>query len=151
MSKEFDEFAEELQKQIFEEAKEVYGEKGFNRWLEMRYMGIIEEPDGHAVVRGECGDSMEIFLKFDGERVKEARFMTDGCASSVICGSFAAELSIGKTPDEVIEVTAESIIEEIGGLPEEERHCAFLAAETLQEALNDYMIKQVKRDKGNKA
>ncbi|RLB10626.1 MAG: iron-sulfur cluster assembly scaffold protein [Deltaproteobacteria bacterium] len=150
MNKEFDEFAEELQKQIFEEAKKAYGEKGFNRWLEMKYMGVIEEPDGHAHVRGKCGDSIDIFLRFDGEKVEDAKFLTDGCASSAICGSFAAELAIGKTSDEIIEITGERIIEEIGGLPEEERHCAFLAAETLQEALNDYMTKQAKERKGEK-
>jgi nitrogen fixation NifU-like protein len=30
----------------------------------------------------------------------------------------------------------------LGGLPEEDRHCALLAAETLQDALDDYMRKQ---------
>ena len=29
----------------------------------------------------------------------------------------------------------------LGSFPEESRHCAFLAADTLQDALNDYMIK----------
>ena len=145
MGKGFDEFAKELQERIFEEARKIYGEKAFNRWLEMKYMGVIEDADGHARLKGKCGDTIEIFLKFDGERVKKASFMTDGCASSAICGSFAAELAIGKSPDEIIEITGERIIEEIGGLPQEERHCAFLAAETLQEALSDYMTKQARK------
>ena len=143
MNKEFDEFAMELQDQIFEEAKKAYGEKGLKRWLDMKYMGVMKDPDGYARLRGRCGDTMEIFLKFEKDKVREATFMTDGCASSAICGSFAAELAIGKSPDELIEITAESIITEIGELPQEETHCAFLAAETLQEALNDYMIRQV--------
>jgi hypothetical protein len=43
------------------------------------------------------------------------------------------------------EATTRSIIlEKLGRLPEEDRHCAFLAAETLQEALNQYMAKTVK-------
>jgi NifU-like protein involved in Fe-S cluster formation len=33
------------------------------------------------------------------------------------------------------------ILEVVGGLSEEERHCAFLAAEALQEALDDHMRK----------
>jgi len=32
-------------------------------------------------------------------------------------------------------------------MPKGEEHCAFLAAESLQEALNDYMIKQGKKSK----
>ncbi len=145
MEGKFEEFAEQLQDEIFEQAKKLYGEKGFERWMKMKYMGIIENPDGHAKVTGRCGDTIEIFLKFDGERVKEASFITNGCASSAICGSFAVELSIGKSPDEIVEITGERILAEIGTFPEEERHCAFLASETLQEALNDYMIKQTKK------
>jgi nitrogen fixation NifU-like protein len=53
-------------------------------------------------------------------------------------------MAFGKTPDELLDVTGEAILEGLGGLPEEERHCAFLAGETLQEALGDYMIKVVK-------
>lgn len=37
------------------------------------------------------------------------------------------------------------ILEILGGLPEEDRHCAFLAAETLQAALDDYMRKELKK------
>ena len=82
---------------------------------------------------------MEIYLKFEDGRVKQASYFTDGCASSQICGSFAAELSIGKDPDELTEITSESILGEIGGLPDEDRHCAALAAEALQHALMAYM------------
>jgi nitrogen fixation NifU-like protein len=81
---------------------------------------------------------MKIFLKFENEKVKEASFQTDGCGSSMICGSFAAELALGKKPDEVRDVTKETILETIGGLPEEEQHCALLAANTLHRALDSY-------------
>ena len=53
-------------------------------------------------------------------------------------------MTLGKTPDELLEITGEAILEKTGGLPEEESHCAFLAAETVGMALNDYMIKQKK-------
>jgi nitrogen fixation NifU-like protein len=46
----------------------------------------------------------------------------------------------GKNPDQLMEITGEAILETIGRFPEEDRHCAFLAAETLQEALNRYML-----------
>ena len=87
---------------------------------------------------------MEIFLKFDGEQVKEALFQTDGCGSSIACASFAAELAMGKTPDQILEITGESILNELAGLPEDQQHCAFLAAETLEAALHDYMTRHNK-------
>jgi len=138
----FDDFVRDLQNQIHEETREAYGRVAFERWLAPCYMGSMDNPDGYGQVTGSCGDRMEIFLKFEEDKVKEATFRTDGCGSSVVCGSYAAELAFGKTPDEVAEVSGEIILETLGGLPEEDRHCAFLAADTLQEALDDYMQKQ---------
>ncbi|RLB22855.1 MAG: iron-sulfur cluster assembly scaffold protein [Deltaproteobacteria bacterium] len=149
MGNDLDEFVSELQEQIYQETKEAYGEEGFERWLNMRYMGRMPDPDGYARLTGTCGDTMEIFLKFEDGRVKEASFLTDGCGSSAVCGSFAAEMAIGKTPDELLEITGEAILEKLGGLPKEEEHCAYLAGETMQEALNDYMAKQVKQSEGD--
>ena len=88
---------------------------------------------------------MEIFLKFEGKRVKEASFQTDGCGSSQVSGSIAAEMAIGKSPDALLEITGDVIVEELGGLPSDDTHCASLAAETLQEALNNYMVKQTQK------
>ena len=138
----FDEFARTLQQRIYEETREAYGRKAFERWRRPLYVGAMLNPEGYGCVKGICGDTMEIFLRFENDRVKEATFQTDGCGSSTVCGSFAAELAHGGTPDEVAEITGEMILEVLGGLPEEERHCAFLAAETLQVALDDYMRKQ---------
>jgi len=64
-----------------------------------------------------------------------------------VCGSFAAELALGKSPDELVEITGDAILKILGGLPKEDEHCAFLAGETLQEALNEYMIKQRPKDR----
>lgn len=135
----FDNFVNNLQEQIFDEARQAYGEKGFHRWRNPRFNGRMNCPDGYARITGECGDTMEIFLKFENDRVKEASYATDGCASSAICGSFAAELAIGKDPDELTDITGDAVLQEIGRLPESDRHCAGLAAATLQEALSNYM------------
>jgi nitrogen fixation NifU-like protein len=141
-----DKFVRELQEQIFEETKEAYGETAFHRWLDPLHMGLIKEPDGYACLTGVCGDTMQIFLRFENNRVKEASFQTDGCGSSIVCGSFAAEMSLGKDPDELLEVTSEAILKKLEKLPKEDEHCASLAAETLQEAVNDYMIKHATRN-----
>jgi nitrogen fixation NifU-like protein len=137
-----DDFVNNLQEQIFDEAKEAYGEKGFQRWRHPRYQGKMPDADAHARVTGQCGDSMEIYLKFENGRVKEASYFTDGCASSAICGSFAAELTLGKDPDALADITGETVLKEIGRMPQAERHCAGLAASAVQEALNHYMKPQ---------
>jgi nitrogen fixation NifU-like protein len=142
MGKDLDDFVKGLQDQIFEETRAAYGDVAFQRWLKPLYMGSMDNPDGYGRITGSCGDTMQIFLKFENDKVKEASFKTDGCGSSTVCGSFAVELALGKSPDEIFDITGESILKKLGSLPEEDRHCAFLSADALQEALNEYMIKQ---------
>lgn len=145
--KDFDKFTKNLQNQIYEETRESYGDVAFKRWLNPLFMGPMDNPDGYGCINGSCGDTMQIYLRFKGDKVKDASFETDGCGSSTLCGSFAAELAFGKTPDEIIDITGETIINILGGLPEEESHCAFLAAETLQEALDHYMKRKNQTDR----
>jgi nitrogen fixation NifU-like protein len=141
MGSELDDFANGLQNQILEETRAEFGDVAFERWQNPLYAGAMDNPDGYGRVTGSCGDTMQIFLKFEKNKVKEAIFLTDGCGSSMVCGSFAAELALGKTPDELIEISGETILKILGSFPEENQHCAFLAADTLQAALHDYMIK----------
>ena len=141
MGNELNDFVNELQNQILEETRAEFGDVAFERWQNPLYAGTMDNPDGYGRVTGSCGDTMQIFLKFEKDKVKAARFLTDGCGPSMVCGSFAAELALGKTPDELMEISGETILKILGSFPEENRHCAFLAAETLQDALSDYMMK----------
>jgi len=145
MPENFNKFVDQLQHDIFEEAKKDFGEKVYNRWREPLYMGTIKDCDSRAKLKGRCGDSIEIFLKFNNDRVTHASFQTDGCASSVVCGSYVSEMAIGKDPDELMKINSECVLEALGGLPEDNEHCAHLAAESLHEALNNYMIKTQKK------
>jgi nitrogen fixation NifU-like protein len=147
MSNDLDDFVQDLQGQIYEETRAAYGDVAFERWLNPLYMGTIDNPDGYGCLTGSCGDTIQVFLKFENDQVQEASFLTDGCGASAVCGSFAAELALGKSPDELVEITGDAILKILGGLPKEDEHCAFLAGETLQEALNEYMIKQKPKDR----
>lgn len=145
MKDKFIAFVEQLQEQIFDETRDAFGEVGFQRWRNPLYRGPLADADAHARVKGSCGDSMEIFLKFENDRVCDAAYLTDGCGSSTVCGSFAAEMTIGKTPDELTEITGDAILDKLGRFPEADRHCAFLAADTVQEALRRYMMARRER------
>ncbi len=144
MNDSLDEFAEKLQEEIFEETRKHFGDTVFQHWVSPKFMGALEDANGVARITGKCGDTMEFYLKISGERVEKAYFWTDGCGSSTACGSITAELAHGKTIDEIIEIDGETILKKIGGLPPEEQHCAYLAAEALQQALHDYLSKKTK-------
>ena len=117
MNNRIDDFISGLQERIFEETRTAYGEVGFQRWRKPLYRGAMEDADGYGRLTGTCGDTMQIFLKLEKDRVKAATFLTDGCGSSAVCGSLAAELSLGKTPDELADFSGEKILEFWGFSP----------------------------------
>jgi nitrogen fixation protein NifU and related proteins len=99
----------------------------------------VQAPDGKACITGSCGDTMEISLKFRDERVTETASWTNGCAYSLNCICAVADLAKGKTPDEILEIDPELVQKSVGGLPQEQMHCARLSVETLHAALDNYM------------
>ena len=135
----------EIRELLIRHAKEAYGEAVFERMTHPRYMGIIIDADAFGQVKGSCGDTVVIYLKFEDGRVKNAAFQTNGCGATIACGSYAAELARGKAPEDILDITGDSILGYCGGLPEENEHCATLAASALHEAVNRYMSKQVSK------
>ena len=101
-------------------------------------LGTMDAPDATACLRGSCGDAMQISLRFKDGRVVDAKYWTDGCRFSNDCGAAAARLALDRTPEEIADIDYRAITAEVGGLPEEDLHCATLAAGTLQESLRIY-------------
>jgi len=141
--KDVDKFAQELQKQIMEQIRKRYSETVIDHWQNPRNFRKIENPDGHAKVKGPCGDTMEMYLKTDKENISECGFQTDGCGTTIVCGSVATELVLNKSFIQALgSVSADEILKTLGGLPQSDVHCAQLAAETLRRALADYLYQK---------
>jgi NifU-like protein involved in Fe-S cluster formation len=139
MPDKLDDIVAELQARIDDDTLERYGPVGYDRWKHMKFAGAVDNANGCGRVRGACGDTMQMFLRFANGVVAEAGYVTDGCGSSQVCGSFAAELAIGKSAEELADFQGQAILDLLGGLPEEDQHCAHLAAETVKEAAGDYL------------
>ncbi|MBU1205957.1 MAG: iron-sulfur cluster assembly scaffold protein [Proteobacteria bacterium] len=135
MASELDKIAEELQKEAWAGYTEVVIDHAQNP----RNVGSIQNADGVAMITGPCGDTMEIWLGVREDVIKEARFWTDGCGTSIASGSMVTELAKGKTIREAMRITQKDVLDALGGLPEESQHCALLAADTLREAVKDYL------------
>lgn len=133
-------FARKLQSQILAQIKKKYSETVIDHWQNPRNMRKIEKPDSHAQEKGKCGDTMEMFLKEKNSKISECTFQTDGCGTTIVCGSVATELAKNKTLTQALAlVNAERILRVLGGLPETDIHCAFLASKTLRRALADLL------------
>ena len=103
-----------------------------------RNLGNTPNADGFSQEVGEEGDSMAIWVNVKDNRIDRATFWTDGCGTSIACGSMVTVMAISRTVEEALKITPEDILDELGGLPEDHVHCAVLAAHTLNQALKDY-------------
>jgi nitrogen fixation NifU-like protein len=133
---EFDGLIEELERQIGEQERSLYSLQVIEHAHNPRNFKRMERTKAFAVVRGWCGDTMEIYLSPDENGcIKEATFMTDGCGPTVACGSMLISMVAGKPLEQALQVTARDVIDALDGLPEESGHCAELAVNTLRAAI----------------
>jgi len=132
----FDQMVEELQRQIVEQERAVYSARVIEEAYHPRNLGRMTEPDAYGRVRGWCGDTMEIYLRLNGEWIEEATFMTDGCGPSIACGSMLTVMVRGVSLEKAGGIKPEDLIAALDGLPEESVHCAELAVITLRQAID---------------
>lgn len=121
------------------DARKHYSEIVVNHAINQRNLGTMDGADGWARITGPCGDTLEMWLKIRSDIITESTFMTDGCATTIAAGSMVTELARGKSVKDALGIGQPEVLNALGGLPEESRHCALLAANTLEEAIKDYL------------
>lgn len=135
---ELDTFVNELQQTLNDKAKATYGDDIFDRWRNPPHRGKPAEANGEGSSTGQCGDTITIFLQIKDDTVRDAGFQTDGCGSSQLSGSMAAELALNQKCEDLTAITGEVIRDRLGGLLKDDEHCAWLAANALHDAVGDY-------------
>jgi len=127
----------------------AYSEKVLDHFRNPRNVGELENPDGVGVEGNPvCGDLMEIQIHVEDDRITDIRFKTFGCGSAIATSSMVTELAKGKTLDEALEITRQTVADELDGLPKQKMHCSNLAADALHKAIVDYRKKQAQKQSG---
>lgn len=83
-----------------------------------------------------CGDRLRLALRISNGRIETARFLAYGCPPTLACGSALAEMIEAMTVAEARDLSRETIVKALGGLPTRKHHAAALAIETLHSALD---------------
>ena len=138
MSSELD----DLQALVMKDARKIYSKIVIDHAMNPRNLGTMEDADGFARIIGPCGDTMEVWLKVRASTINDINFMTDGCGTSIACGSMMTDLVKGKSVFEAGKINQQDILNALGGLPKESQHCALLAADTLKMAIRDCLALQ---------
>ena len=107
-----------------------------------KHFGRMNDPTGGAYVKGPCGDEMEFYLVINDGVIEEVKFYTEGCITTIACGSMAAQLALRKSIDEALGISPKTVISKLNGLPKGQSHCSILAVSTLYKAIVDYLFKK---------
>jgi len=111
------------------------------KYLEMAfeagYQERMEQPDGYGKKTGDCRDTIEIFIRLEGDRIQHVSFDIDGCMNTRASGNAVAHLVRGESVDDAWRVTPERVAEFLETLPSDHFHCAELAVGALYLALAD--------------
>jgi nitrogen fixation NifU-like protein len=130
---------DELEKEILETMKKIYSETVIDHAMNPHNAGQIPSPDGFGSTISDCGETMEIRLKAKDGKITDASFWTNGCSTTVACGSMATELIKGRDISQALAISPDDILKALNGLPAGNRHCAVLAADAIKAAVLDYM------------
>ncbi len=125
----------------------IYSDKVMDHFQNPRNVGTMENSDGMGLVGNPvCGDVMKFYIKVKDNRITDVKFQTFGCGAAIAVSSMVSEMAIGKTIEEALEITNESVAEELGGLPKNKMHCSNLGADALVKAIENYQGKQKEKE-----
>ena len=118
--------------------KSGYSDKAIDYIINKVSVGEIEEPDVCVAYTGPCGDTMQIYLKIDSDRIIEAKYQAIGCAGSYAAGSALMEMIKGETLEQADKISVDEVINHLGAIPPPKIHCACLAKRTLEQTIEQY-------------
>ena len=133
----------ELAQEMAQRAARRFSTKTLRAALFPQHQGTMDQPDGYARTKGECGDLMTFYLRVEEGRIPTITFRTDGCDATIACGEMLASMVMGMSLDEARQVTPDDLLTALDGLPPNHIHCAGLAVKTLWDAVESY------RENGN--
>ena len=110
----------------------MYSERLLDHFQNPRNVGELAPPAVRVdATNPACGDMLRLTVRFENDRVAEARFRTRGCTASIAASSALTEWMIGKSRLELRTFHASFIEDAVGGLEPASKHAAALCVDAL--------------------
>jgi len=121
----------------------LYSDTVMDHFMNPRNVGEIPDADGVGEVGNPvCGDMMTFYIKVKNDRLEDVKFKTFGCGAAIAVSSMVSEMAKGRSLDEAMKITNESVAEQLGGLPKNKLHCSNLGADALHAAIEHFRDKK---------
>jgi NifU-like protein len=130
---------------------EQYSQKVNDRMTNPRFLGEITEDEarklgGRLVVSDYgaevCGDAIRLFWVVDEktDRILAAKYKTFGCGTAIASSDVMAEMCVGKTIDEALQITNLDVEralrddDDTAAIPPQKMHCSVMAYDVIKKA-----------------
>lgn len=118
-----------------------YSEKTLDHFSHPRNVGVVKNYNGRGKIgEASCGDVCEITILVENKIIQDIKFRVHGCAGAIATSSAVTELAKGKLCDDALQLTDDDVVEFLGGLPEQKKHCSLLGIRTLKQAIYDHWL-----------
>jgi nitrogen fixation NifU-like protein len=97
----------------------------------------IQNADGHGRKTGDCGDTVEFFLRLKEDRIETISYELNGCINTNACANAVIDLLEGQSLDRAWGLDPGEVADYLESLPPDHFHCAELAVGALYLALAD--------------
>jgi nitrogen fixation NifU-like protein len=124
-----------------------YTDEVIDHFSQPRNVGELppEDTDGYACIGDPgCGDEMKLWIGVRGGRIEKLAFKSYGCPGAIATSSMLTELAKGNTIDEAAAISDDDVVNALGGIPENKKHCSLLGVQALQAALADYRARSAR-------
>ena len=116
----------------------MYSEKVKKYFENPINMRIIENADSIGIIENEvCSDIIKIYLKIVNGIIVDAKFEAQGCPPVIASCCVITKMIKNINIENAKYITANEIIEDLDGIPDEKIHCAELVVNTLRKAINN--------------
>lgn len=114
----------------------MYSQRLLDHFQNPRNVGELPPPAVAVEISNPaCGDILRLSVRFESDRVVEARYKVRGCTASIAAGSALTEWICGKTRTELASLQTSVLEEAVGGLAPESKHAAVLCLDGVKALL----------------
>ena len=121
-----------------------YTDAVIDHFTKPRNVGELTEAEtaGYACIGDPgCGDEMKLWFSVHEGRIAKIAFKSFGCPGAISTSSMLTVLAEGTTIAEAKLITDDDVVNALGGIPENKKHCSLLGVKALQAAISAYESK----------
>jgi nitrogen fixation NifU-like protein len=100
-----------------------------------RNVGVLGNPDRVGIARNEVdGDQVQLHFRLKDKTIVDVKMKVMGCVAAIAATSVLSEMIKGKTIDEVRTISKDTLVDRLGGLPEQKIQCSLTCLDAVANA-----------------